>query len=139
MNAKRYWVDPRLLVDILEDDPERGLKAAELLEAHRKDLLMLTPGSYMALGPAFEGRKEMQDMFLANLGVTVGMEPQFEMLQQGYAAYCAYCKDHPRMKRNNGVLDSFAVGALALKADGLLTRQGDLYRTYMPSLRVIEP
>lgn len=134
----RYVVDPRLLVDVLEGDPERGPKAVKLFEKHRKDILMLAPISYMALGPAFMGQKELQDEFLENLGVTVGAGLPLEPLHLGYAAYCAYCKDHPGEK-SHGVLDSLYVGAYALLADGILTRWGELYRAYFPTLKTIEP
>ena len=35
--------------------------------------------------------------------------------------------------------DSLYIGAFALFYDGIITRQGDLYRQYYPSLPVIEP
>ena len=37
------------------------------------------------------------------------------------------------------VFDQLYIGAYALLYDGILTRQGDLYRKYFESLNVVEP
>ena len=46
---------------------------------------------------------------------------------------------HPGASGPGSAFDSLYIGAFALLYDGIITRQGDLYRQYYPSLPVIEP
>lgn len=135
----QYVVDPRLVVDVLEGDPEWGVKSAALFDAHRKDELLLVPISYLSLGPVFMGIRTMQDEFLANLGITVASKFPIETMNAAYKAWCDHLADNPNAKGPGSAFDSLYIGAYALLYDGILTRQGDLYRRYYPTLRVFEP
>ena len=135
----QYLVDPRLIVDILENDPKWGKRAAKLIDAHADDLLVLAPISYLALGPAFMGMRTMQDEFLANLGISIAQRTPIDVMHAAYKAWCAYQQENPKAKGIGSVFDSLYVGAHALLYDGFLTRQGDLYRKYYQTLNIIEP
>ena len=135
----QYIVDPRLVVDILEGDAEWGVRSARLVDGHRSDRLFVTPLSYLALGPAFMGMRPLQDAFLANLGIGVAQKFPIEVMNSAYRAWCAYKGDNPRASGPGSAFDSLYIGAFALLYDGILTRQGDLYRRYYPSLPVFEP
>lgn len=134
-----YLVDPRLVVDILDGDPEWARRSAKLIDAHARDTLLLAPISYLSLGPAFMGMRTMQDEFLQNLGISVIGSVPVDAMYAAYDAWFRYQKDHPNAKGVGSVFDSLYVGALALLHDGILTRQGDLYREYYKTLRVFEP
>ena len=135
----RYAVDPRLVVDVLNRDPEWGERVARLLDAHRDDALVLAPLAYLSLAPAFSGRRRQQDEFLAGWGISISDNGQELSLDAAYDA-CSLCRqDGPDVDggyMSFGVLSS---GAVALTCDGILTRHGGLYRRYFPSLKVIEP
>lgn len=135
----QYLVDPRLIVDILENDPKWGKRSAKLIDDHSDDLLVLAPISYLALGPAFMGMRTMQDEFLANLGITIAQRTPIDVMHAAYKAWVAYQQDNPNAKGIGSAFDSLYVGALALMYDGILTRQGSLYRKYYSTLRVFEP
>lgn len=135
----KYIVDPRLLLDILEDDPERGGPALALLEKHKNATLVLAPISYVALAPAFMGLRELQDEFLSNLGITVATDFPLETLHTAYKAWSEYVRDNPDKVGGGNELDFVCVGAVALLHDGILTRDGAFFRKYFLSLRVIEP
>lgn len=136
---KQYLVDPRLIVDILDNDPEWGERSAKLIDSYSEHLLVLAPISYLALGPAFMGMRTMQDEFLANLGITVAQKTPLDVMHAAYKAWCAYQQENPKAKGIGSVFDSLYVGAHALLYDGFLTRQGDLYRKYYQTLNIIEP
>ena len=135
----QYIVDPRLVVDILEGDAEWGVRSARLIDRHRNDRLFIAPISYLALGPVFMGMRSMQDAFLVNLGINVAQKFPIEVMNSAYKAWCAYKGDHPGASGPGSAFDSLYIGAFALLYDGIITRQGDLYRQYYPSLPVIEP
>ena len=134
----RYIVDPQLVTDILDAKSEVAARANALIEAHRDDDLILAPTSYVALSSAFMGIRSMQDRFLENLGIRVAKTASEKVMSAAYSAWSRYQKDNPGVE-GPGVFESLYIGAYALLYDGLLTRQGDLYRKYFETLMVIEP
>lgn len=135
----KYLVDPQLILDVLENEGERAKSATALFEKHRQDELVLAPTSYLALSSAFMGIRSMQDRFLDNLGVTVTKNAPAKVMDAAYSAWSRYQKENPVVKGGMSVFDQLYIGAYALLFDGILTRNGSLYRTYFDSLNVIEP
>lgn len=85
------------------------------------------------------GIRSMQDRFLDNLGVTVTKNAPAKVMDAAYSAWSRYQKENPVVKGGMSVFDQLYIGAYALLFDGILTRNGSLYRTYFDSLNVIEP
>ena len=135
----KFLVDPQLITDALKGESEAGKSALALFEAHRADDLILAPTSYIALSPAFMGIRSMQDRFLETLGIRVARNAPAKVMDAAYAAWSRYQQDNPRVAGGNSVFDQLYIGAYALLYDGILTRQGDLYRKYFESLNVVEP
>ena len=81
----------------------------------------------------------MQDRFLDNLGVKVTKNAPATVMNAAYQAWSRYQKENPIAKGGLSVFDQLYIGAYALLYDGILTRNGDLYRNYFESLKVIEP
>ena len=133
----KYIVDPQLVTDILDAKSEAATRANALIEAHRGDELILAPTSYVALSSAFMGIRSMQDRFLENLGIKVARTASEKVMDAAYSAWSRYQKDNPG--EGPGIFESLYIGAYALLYDGLLTRQGHLYRKYFETLAVIEP
>lgn len=134
----RYLVDPQLVTDILEAKSQVGVRASALIEAHREDELILAPTSYVALSSAFMGIRSMQDRFLANLGIKVARTASKKVMDTAYSVWSRYQKDNPGTG-GPGIFESLYIGAFALLYDGILTRQGNLYRQYFESLNIVEP
>ena len=134
----KYIVDPQLVTDILDAKSEEGVRANALIEAHRGDELILAPTSYVTLSSAFMGIRSMQDRFLENLGIKVAKTASGKVMDAAYSAWSRYQKDNPGAE-GPGIFESLYIGAYALLYDGLLTRQGHLYRKYFETLTVIEP
>ena len=134
----KYIVDPQLVTDILDAKSEEAARANALIEAHRGDDLILAPTSYVALSSAFMGIRSMQDRFLENLGIRVAKTASEKVMSAAYSAWSRYQKDNPGTE-GPGVFESLYIGAYALLYDGLLTRQGFLYRKYFETLTIIEP
>ena len=135
----KFLVDPQLITDALKGESEAGKSALALFEAHKEDELILAPTSYIALSPAFMGIRSMQDRFLETLGVRVTRNAPAKVMDAAYSAWSRYQQDNPRIAGGNSVFDQLYIGAYALLYDGILTRQGDLYRKYFETLNVVEP
>ena len=135
----KFLVDPQLVTDALNGDSEEGKCALALFEAHGADELILAPTSYVALSPAFMGIRSMQDRFLETIGVRVSRNAPAKVLDAAYSAWSRYQRDNPLVAGVNSVFDQLYIGAYALLYDGILTRQGDLYRRYFETLNIIEP
>lgn len=135
----KYLVDPQLILDILGGKGDQPAKASALFECCRGDELVLAPTSYLSLSSAFMGLRPMQDRFLENFGIRVTRKAPEKVMDAAYSAWSRYQKENPRTTGGMGVFDSLYIGAFALLYDGILTRQGDLYRQYFDTLKVIEP
>ena len=135
----KFLVDPQLVTDALEGESEAGNRAVALFEAHRADELILAPTSYLALSPAFMGIRTMQDRFLENFGIRVTKNAPAKVMDAAYSAWSRYQQENPRVTGGSSVFDQLYIGAYALLYDGILTRQGDLYRKYYESLNIVEP
>ena len=135
----KFLVDPQLIADALKGESEEGKSALALFEAHRVDELVLAPTSYVALSPAFMGIRSMQDRFLETVGIRVSRNAPAKVMDAAYSAWSRYQQDNPRIAGGNSVFDQLYIGAYALLYDGILTRQGDLYRKYFETLNVVEP
>lgn len=136
MNAS-YVVDTPILLDILENDPEYGASSAALIDRHASDTLYVSPISYFALAPAFNGQRQFQDEFLSRLGVVVTHESPHDVAPLVYRSWARYCR---RVKAAGGHGHPFMVcliGALANLFDGIITRRGELYRAIFPELNIV--
>ncbi|MBO4286710.1 MAG: hypothetical protein J5985_00910 [Kiritimatiellae bacterium] len=132
-----YLVEPRIVTDVLEGDPVWGVRSAALLDAHRKDRLLIAPCSYLGLAEQFGGDMERQDYFLMNLGLAFLDKPSLQLKQTLYASY----KRYPEPAGLFGTGHLFYIGYFAVtkNLDGILTRCGDFFRTYFPNVPVLEP
>ena len=135
----KYLVDPQLILDVLEGESECRERATACFEAHRNDELILAPTSYIALSPSFMGIRSMQDRFLDNLGIRVARSAPAKVMDSAYQAWSRYQKENPMVQGGMSVFDQLYIGAYALLHDGILTRNGSLYRIYFDSLNVVEP
>ena len=135
----RYVVDPYLVVDVLDGDPEWGERSARLFDAHREDTLVMASLAYLSLASAFCGRRQLQDEFLTGLGITIAGNGVEWSLDAAYDVCSHYHQDNPDVGSGYMPFGMLSSGAVALACDGILTRHGDLYRRYFPALKVIEP
>lgn len=132
-------VDTCVLVDIADDDPAFGRLSAACVAAHLDEGLVISPVSYVELAPVFDGSTRLLDDFLDGLGV--GRHEPLELLDRD-EAFCAWAR-HVAAKRSGAsrrrpVADAL-IGALAVRTNGILTRNSTDFRSFYPTLRVIDP
>lgn len=132
-------VDTCILVDVADDDPSHGLASARCLVRYLEQGLVLSPVSYVELAPVFDGSTELLHEFLDGVGVD-----RFEGFTEAdrVVAFRAWSR-HVREKRagtarRRPVADAL-IGALAVRHEGIITRNGDDFRSFYPTLRIIDP
>jgi predicted nucleic acid-binding protein len=136
-----WVVDTCLLIDVLEDDPAFGQASAELLDAHLDEGLLVCPVTYAELAPAFGGNADLQNEFLAGVGVDWRGDWIFRDTLRAHAAWADLIE-----KRRSGILPKrpiadILIGAFAVRHDGILTRNPSDFASLFPdlTLRVPEP
>lgn len=134
-----WVVDTSVLIDVLEEDPEFGEVSARTLENLAEDGLTLCSVTYVELAPAFEGSRDLQEEFLAGVGVraTEGWTRADTL-----AAFAAWHAHVQRRRRDSGPRRPIAdilIGAFAQRFQGLVTRNEDHFRPAFPDLEIRNP
>ena len=132
-------VDTCVLIDIADDDPIFAERSAQCLVTHLPKGLLLSPVSFVELAPVFDGSVPLLDEFLAGVGVVVADE--FGAVER-LAAFKGWAH-HITNKRAGNVrrrpVADALIGALALRHDGIITRNGEDFRSFYPKIVVVAP
>ncbi len=134
-----FVVDTCILVDIADDDPSFSEASARCLAAHLEAGLLLSPISYIELAPVFDGSPSLLDEFLAGVGVDASEGFTADDRTAAFRGWARHISEKRAGRvRRRPVADAL-IGALALRHDGLITRNGPDFRSFYPKLRVIDP
>lgn len=119
---KPWVVDTSVLLDIRIKDARFGLRSAKALEARLGEGLVISPVTFVEMAPAFQGRLDLLEKFLEELGVEW---PQ-EWTDADTVNACRLWSQHVASKRAGLVLkrplaDIF-IEAFAQRFRGLITR-----------------
>ena len=132
-------VDTCIVIDILENDPNFGLRSATLLEAKLDEGLSICPVTFVELAPAFEGNANEQETFLRQAGIG---------FREGWTTAdtrTAHLAWHQHIAaRRSGILPKrpiadVLIGAFATNRRGLITRNPADFRRNFPELQILEP
>ena len=129
-------VDTNVLLDVLLDDRGWGKRSATALEvAIEAGDIAINPVIYAELTPSFRSKEDL-DSRLADGGVRMLMITRDVAFLAGQA-YAQY-------RRNGGprtsLLPDFLIGAqAAATGSAILTRDPRRYRTYFPTVPIVEP
>ena len=134
-----WVVDTCIVIDILENDPNFGLRSATLLEAKLDEGLSICSVTLVELAPAFGGNGNEQETFLRQAGIG---------FRDGWTASdtrTAHLAWHLHIAaRRSGVLPKrpiadVLIGAYATNRHGLITRNPADFRRNFPDLKILEP
>jgi predicted nucleic acid-binding protein len=134
-----WVVDTCIVIDILENDPNFGLRSATLLEAKLDEGLSICPVTIVELAPAFEGNANEQETFLRQAGIG---------FREGWTTAdtrTAHLAWHQHIAaRRSGILPKrpiadVLIGAFATNRRGLITRNPADFRRIFPELQILEP
>lgn len=134
-----WVVDSCVILDIAMDDPAFGRRSAECAEEHLADGMVACPVSVIEVVPEFGGDIASVRDFLHGCGIE-SREPWTEADTENAAAgWAAYVLLKRRGQGPKRPLADILIGGFACRFQGIITRNGDHFRPYFPSLILVEP
>lgn len=132
-------VDTCILIDIADDDASFASASVECLTRHLSDGVLLSPVSYVELAPVFAGSTQLLDEFLVGLGVDAS--EVFTPIDRvtAFRAWARHVTEKRAGRARRRPAADALIGALAARHDGLITRNGDDFRSFYPNLRIVDP
>ncbi len=132
-------VDTCILIDVADDDPDFGEASTTCLAARVNDGLTISPVSYVEIAPVFDGSRRLLDEFLAGLGVDASAPFDLADRQTAFSAWAGHISARRARRSGRRPVADVLIGALAVRHDGLITRNVDDFRALYPRLRIIDP
>ena len=134
-----WLVDLELIVDVLEGDAVNGKASAALIDEYRLfGELYISSVAYIQLGPLFGGMKELQDKFLASLGIAIAQKEAHDHTGAVMMAWSQYVRTTGD-RVSEIPFTKLLIGAAALSHEGLLTRRPEEFKRFFPKLRCVGP
>jgi len=134
-----WVVDTSVLIDVLEADPEFGESSAGLLEALLDEGLTVCPVTYAELAPAFEGSRSLQEEFLRGVGVSFSDGWTHQDTHAAFEAWHAHVRRRRSGDGPRRPIADILIGSFARRFQGLVTRNGEDFRTAFPGLEMRDP
>lgn len=134
-----WVVDSCVILDIVLNDPVFAKPSARLLDRLGREGLVLCPVSLVEVTPCFGGEARNVREFADLIGVDHG----WDWLQDDTDRAAAAWSRHVSLKRGGHVrrrpVADILIGAFALRAGGLITRNGGHFKSVFPTLSLAEP
>lgn len=134
-----WVVDTCILLDVFEGDEDFAVASADALDAHSPEGLCIAPVTFVELAPAFHGDLSEEENFLAGLGVVAEFGSGKEAILAAAKAWCSHIGRKRAGKAPRRPVADALIGAFATTRQGLITRNADDFRTFFPSLAIVEP
>ena len=134
-----WVVDTCVLIDVLDEDPAFGISSAQSLEDCMEAGLVVCPITYAELSPAFQGDRELQDEFLAAVGVDFQQDWTWADTLRTHAAWFDFVQRRRAGQLAKRPLADVLIGAFATRFEGLITRNSDDFASLFPALPLRVP
>ena len=134
-----WLVDTCVLLDILQGDPVFGPASSRTLDRLAPEGLEISPVASVELAPYFLGDSQRQETFLRDVGIMVSSSWDIAARRAAEAAWAAHIDAKRKGLAAKKPIADVLIGALALRHDGLVTRNPADFRRHYPSLRIVEP
>jgi len=134
-----WIVDTCVVIDLLENDPDFGLRSAQLLEAHLPEGLAICPVSQIELAPAFEGDLAAQKSFLNQAGIHHHHGWTIADTEAAHRAWHLHIAARRAGTLPKRPIADILIGAYAANRRGLITRNPDDFRQNFPDLTILQP
>jgi predicted nucleic acid-binding protein len=132
-------VDTCILIDIADDDASFASSSVECLTRHLSEGVLLSPVSYVELAPVFAGSTQLLDEFLVGLGVDASEVFTPVDRVAAFRAWARHVTEKRAGRTRRRPAAGALIGALAVRHDGIITRNGDDFRSFYPNLRIVDP
>lgn len=134
-----WVVDTCLLLDVLDDDPAFGETSALCMDRYRPEGLTICPVTLVEMAPAFLGEWRRAEEFLGGIGVDLGGDWHAADTRGAFMAWHRYVQTKRAGQTPRRPVADILIGAFAVRRSGLLTRNGDDFRRWFPSLNIASP
>ena len=134
-----WVVDTCIVIDILENDPNFGLRSATLLEAKLDEGLSICPVTFVELAPAFEGNGNEQETFLRQAGIGFREGWTTADTRTAHLAWHLHIAARRSGIHPKRPIADVLIGAFATNRRGLITRNPADFRRNFPDLQILEP
>lgn len=134
-----WVVDSCVLIDVISEDARFGEASADCLVRTTSAGLVLCPVSYIEIAPSFYGDRRGQDTFLTEVDVDFTVPWEWADTLAAVEAWNRYVNLKRENKTGRKPIADIQIGAFAMRFDGLITRNGDDFKTLFPGLEIKEP
>lgn len=134
-----WVVDTSVEVDLVTGDPLFEPASTACLQAHLNDGLVVSPVTFVELGPSFSGDDSAAEAFLkaSRIGTV-----EFWTSADTLLAHRLWHQFQLRRRQSQLVKRPVAdvlIAAFAERFQGIITRNASDFRNLLPSLRIVEP
>lgn len=134
-----WLVDSCVLIDIIDGDSFFSQASASILDEYADSGLEISPVTAIELAPAFLGEADREDIFLRDHGVSISDRWDDTARRAAQAAWSRHIAAKLRGLAPKRPIADVLIGALALRHDGLITRNPADFKALFPSLRIETP
>ncbi len=134
-----WIVDTCVVIDLFENDPDFGLRSAQLLEAQLSEGLAICPVTQIELAPAFEGDLAAQKTFLNQAGIHHHLGWTIADTEAAHRAWQLHIAARRAGTLPKRPIADILIGAFAANRRGLITRNPGDFRPNFPNLIILEP
>ena len=134
-----WVVDTSVVVDLVTGDPLFEPKSILCLQAHLNDGLVISPVTFVELGPSFSGDDAAAEAFLrsSRIGTTEFWTPEDSIL--AHRLWHDFQVRRRQQKVAKRPVADVLIAAFAERFQGIITRNATDFRNIHPKLTVVEP
>lgn len=134
-----WVVDTCVVIDVLEEDTQFGLRSARKLQSLLKEGLVLCPVTMVELSPAFEGNLAAQKEFLEMCGIDYHQPFTLADSEAAHAAWNEYIQAKRRKQVVKRPVADLLIGGFSTRFQGLITRNPSDFKRWFRDLKIVEP
>ncbi|NLC82605.1 MAG: type II toxin-antitoxin system VapC family toxin [Lentisphaerae bacterium] len=134
-----WVVDSCVMLDVALGASAWSVSSARLLDRFGADGLVACPVSMVEIAPYFEGDVEKERVFLDQLEIRHDWDWMPEDTETAAEAWARQVYFKREKKVGKRPVADILIGAFAMRAGGLLTRNACHFKTVFPGLRIEAP
>ena len=134
-----WVVDSCVVLDIALDDPLFGSASAKCLQHALKDGLFLCPVTQIEIAPCFNGELRHIRAFASLIGAQLTMDWLPVDTEHAMKAWHTHIVKKKLGDAKRRPVADVLIGAFAMRAGGLITRNSKHFTALFPSLKMREP
>ena len=134
-----WVVDTSVVVDLITGDPFFEPASTACLQSHLQDGLVISPVTFVELGPSFSGDEAAAEAFLksAHIGTAEFWSPADTL--PAHRLWHQFQQRRRQIQMAKRPVADVLIAAFAERFQGIITRNAADFRNILPTLRIIEP